>query len=504
MDSQDQLNAYKAKRNFSITSEPEDGGEESNSARRFVVQKHWATRLHYDFRLELGGTMKSWAVPKGPSFDPRDKRMAVHVEDHPISYSSFEGTIPPKQYGAGKVIIWDEGTWHPIGDPEQGYRDGNLKFEMHGHKLNGKWALIRMKSQGEKKEPWLLIKEKDELAKSATEFSVVEEMPDSVKGLTRPNSSKRATTACITPKLTTTKKKPASGKEQSTVLEVHEYAVKAQLPDRLAPQLATLASGPPSDSQDWVYEIKFDGYRLLARLQGNVIRLFTRNGNDWSEKLLALQSALVEMRLPDGWFDGEIVVFNDHGVPDFGALQNSFDTSKTENIKFFVFDMPYCNGYDMRNVPLEIRRMQLQSLLAKTTSDSVVRFSDAFEVPAESIVASACQLGLEGVIGKRLGSMYRSTRSADWIKLKCSQRQEFVVGGWTDPQGSRTGFGSLLLGVHNDIGELVYAGKVGTGFNDKVLKDIQTKLNKLAAIALRAKLFFLITQFSKLVRYSWE
>ena len=468
----DKLGPYKAKRDFSVTQEPAEGGKASKSALSFVVQKHWATRLHFDFRLELGGTLKSWAIPKGPSYDPHDKRLAVHVEDHPISYASFEGTIPPKQYGAGKVIIWDEGTWHPIGDAEQAYRDGNLKFELRGHKLAGQWALIRMKGKGEKKDPWLLIKEKDRFAKPASAFSVVDEWPDSVKGFLKPKAAGSARKGASSPT-----------KPRSMASEIPNGALKAELPATLTPQLATLVDAPPTDAQDWVYEIKYDGYRLLARIEGKRIRLLTRNGNDWTAKLGALHAELKQLGLPDGWYDGEIVVVNAHGVTDFGALQNAFDSSKTQNISFFVFDVPYCNGYDLRNVPLEARRMHLQALLAKAKSSGTVRFSEAFDAAPEDIVASACQLGLEGVLGKRRDSVYRSSRSRDWIKLKCGQRQEFVIGGWTDPKGRRSGLGSLLLGVYDGDGELIYAGNVGTGFSEKVLKDLRQKLGNVATNA---------------------
>lgn len=462
MASVDKLRAYKKKRDFAVTSEPSDGGEESAAALSFVVQKHWASHLHYDFRLELDGTMKSWAVPKGPSYDPRDKRMAVHVEDHPIAYSSFEGTIPPKQYGAGKVIIWDAGTWHPIGDPDKGYRDGALKFELRGHKLQGLWALIRMKGRGEKQEPWLLIKEKDALARSAAEFSVVDALPDSVKGKPPP--------AQPTPHGATSAPEPTRG-------------VEVALPATLAPQLATLVDGPPGDPKDWVFEIKFDGYRLLTRVEGERIQLFTRNGNDWTTKLGALHQALATLKLPDGWYDGEIVVINDHGVPDFGALQNAFDGEKTQDIVYYLFDLPFCQGQDLRDVPLEARRAQLKDVLGKAKPQGAVRFSEVFDAQAESVLTSACRLGLEGVIAKRRDSAYRSARSGDWIKLKCSLRQEFVICGWTEPRGSRTGLGSLLLGVHNDMGELCYVGNVGTGFSDQVLKELKAKLDKIAAKA---------------------
>jgi bifunctional non-homologous end joining protein LigD len=457
----DALKVYKSKRNFAITSEPAEGGEVGKDALTFVIQKHWASRLHYDFRLELDGTMKSWAVPKGPSYDTHDKRMAVHVEDHPISYSSFEGTIPEKQYGAGKVIIWDKGTWQPLDDPHKGYEAGNLKFEMHGHKMHGKWALIRMKGKGEKQEPWLLIKEKDDFARPASEFSVIDEMPDSVKHLKAPKAAKQA--------------KPAAKASRG---KAPPEAVKASLPDTLAPELATLVDKPPSSPEDWIFEIKFDGYRMLARVEGKNVKLFTRNGNDWTGKLGALHKALLKMKLPDGWYDGEIVVHDENGRPNFGKLQLAFDGSDTADIVYFLFDVPYLNGYDMREVPLEARRAALKNVLDKLATDAV-RFSDEFGSDPQELVLAACKMGLEGVIGKRRDSRYVLRRSPDWIKLKCGQRQEFVIGGYTDPQGSRTGIGALLLGTYDKDGVLQYAGNVGTGFNEASLRDLKARLGKL-------------------------
>ena len=465
MSARDPLKAYKAKRNFAITSEPAEGGKANEVQRSFVIQKHWATRLHYDFRLELDGTMKSWAVPKGPSLDPHDKRMAVHVEDHPISYNTFEGEIPPKQYGAGKVIIWDKGYWVPEGDPRKGYAAGNLKFELHGHKMQGKWALIRMKKNDEKQEAWLLIKEKDNVARSAAEYSIVDALPDSVAKLAAPKPAAPASTA-----------KPVAAK-RSIRPGMPEGAIKAALPDMLKPQLATLVDAAPADSDNWLYEIKFDGYRMLARIDGKNVRLITRNGNDWSDKLTALHAALSKMKLPPGWYDGEIVVLNDKGIPSFQALQNAFDRTHTENIVYYVFDIPYFQGYDLRGVPLSERRALLADVLKKPSP--LVRYSEAFEAPHQDVVASACRLGLEGVIGKRKTSRYAARRSPDWIKLKCTQRQEFVIGGFTEPQGSRVGIGSLLLGVHDADGKLRYSGNVGTGFDSKTLSDLRSKLEAL-------------------------
>lgn len=449
----DSLKTYKSKRNFAITPEPAEGGEEGGGALAFVIQKHWASRLHYDFRLELDGVMLSWAVPKGPSYDTHDKRMAVHVEDHPISYNDFEGTIPPKQYGAGKVIIWDRGVWRPLGDPRKALAEGSLKFELVGHKMHGRWALVRMKGKGEKQEPWLLIKEKDDYARPAEEFRVVDEMPDSVKALP-----------------------PAAAAAKHALSD----APRAAMPETLSPQLATLVDAPPSSPEDWLFEIKFDGYRLLARVDGKDIRLITRNGNDWTHRLQALRDAIAKLKLPAGWYDGEIVVHDDNGRPDFGLLQNAFDENNPADIVYFLFDIPFHDGRDLRRVPLEQRRAILQALLDRKLSDTI-RFSAALDATPQQMIAAACSMGLEGIIGKRRDSGYTARRSGSWIKLKCGQRQEFVVGGYTDPQGARSGFGSLLLGTYDQHGKLQYAGNVGSGFNAGTLQDIKNKMDKLAA-----------------------
>lgn len=463
----DALKLYKAKRNFSITSEPAEGGRASTDedSLKFVIQKHWASRLHYDFRLELDGTMKSWAVPKGPSYDTRDKRMAVHVEDHPISYNEFEGTIPENQYGAGKVIIWDKGTWEPLEDPHEGYAKGSLKFLMRGHKMHGKWALVRIKGRGDdKQEPWLLIKEKDDFARPAEVYSVIDEMPDSVGGLPMPADAVR---------------KPAAKKARAKKGALPQGAVKAALPDEFSPELATLVDKPPSSPGDWVFEIKFDGYRMLARVEGKDVRLVTRNGNDWTGKLKPLQRELARMKLPDGWYDGEIVVNDEQGRPNFNLLQLAFDGSNTAAIVYFLFDAPYLGGNDLREVPLVERRALLEAALAKAGESPMVRFSAQFGTDPHQLVEAACKMGLEGVIGKRRDSKYVSRRSPDWIKLKCGHRQEFIIAGYTDPQGSRTGIGSLLLGYHDKEGVLQYAGNVGSGFNEATLRDLAKKLKAL-------------------------
>lgn len=464
------LKTYREKRNFEATPEPAEGGVANEEERAFVIQKHWASRLHYDFRLELDGTMKSWAVPKGPSYDPADKRMAMPTEDHPISYNRFEGTIPPGNYGAGKVIIWDKGTWIPLEDPHKGMRDGKLKFEMRGHKMHGAWTLVRMKGRGNgRADPWLLIKERDAFARPAAEFSVVDEMPDSVRPLAdRPPAAAQPAAAAKAPAGTAAASGPPEG------------AKRAALPPTLQPELATLVDGPPDDPQDWIFEIKFDGYRMLARVENGAVQLVTRNANEWTHKLPGLVKALRAMELPDGWYDGEIIMPGNGTPADFQALQNAFDSARTEHIVYYLFDLPYCAGYDLRQVPLVQRREVLQRIVERKPHANV-RFSAVFEAAAAELLASACKLGLEGVIGKRRDSAYACRRSTDWVKLKCAQRQEFVIGGWTDPKGSRTGIGSLLLGVHDAQGRLKYAGNVGTGFNEAVLRDLRSRLDALAA-----------------------
>jgi bifunctional non-homologous end joining protein LigD len=460
-DDQAPLRTYQSKRDFALTPEPATGGQSVADQLTFVVQKHWASSLHYDFRLELDGMMKSWAVPKGPSFDPSVKRMAVQVEDHPLAYADFEGTVPAKQYGAGKVIVWDVGTWLPLHDPRQGVRDGNLKFELHGYKLHGRWVLVRMKGKGEKQAPWLLIKEKDSYARAAAAYSVVDELPASVKSL---GGSSRGATAA------------GDGHRPDSDHDLPVEALPSALPHSLAPQLATLVSGTLPDAAEWIYEIKFDGYRMLVRNDASGARLLTRNGHDWTAKLRPLQSAFERLKLPPGWYDGEIVVPNEAGTPDFGALQQAFDTQRTNNVVLYLFDVPYVAGYDLRSAPLQARRLVLKRLLAASSSDQI-RFSEAFDGTPQSVFDSACKLGLEGVIAKRRSSTYQSSRSADWVKLKCSQRQEFVIGGYTAPQGARTGFGALLLGVNDVQSALQYAGDVGTGFTEKDLKTLKKALD---------------------------
>lgn len=489
------LNEYNRKRDFRKTAEPpgeaaasQRSGKEAGAGLRFVIQKHAARNLHYDFRLELDGTLVSWAVPKGPSLDPADKRLAVHVEDHPLSYGSFEGSIPKGQYGGGDVIVWDQGIWQPNGDARKAYKAGKLKFTLVGEKLSGDWTLVRTRLPGSgDKEQWLLIKEKDQAARRRSDYDVLAERPDSVLSDTRidEKSGKRVatgTSGSVTQKASKAAPAPAAGKPAAAASRAKARRTsggKEAFPEILAPQLATLASQPPAG--DWLYEIKFDGYRFMIRFdQRGKVSLITRNGHDWSHKLPEQCKALRSLKLKSSWLDGELVVLNEDGMPDFQALQNAFDRQHSQDMLLYLFDMPFLGGEDLRQQPLEARRQTLEQLLA-AHEHPLLRYSETFEADYHSIFKSACAMSLEGLIGKRAGSPYVSRRSADWIKLKCKQRQEFVIIGFTEPKGSRTGFGSLLLGVYDgEGGDLRYAGRAGTGFNQARITELHRQLKKLA------------------------
>ena len=380
------LARYKAKRDFTITSEPGPVHVKPGKQLSFVIQKHDATRLHYDFRLELDGVLVSWAIPKGPSFDPKEKRLAVHVEDHPVAYGTFEGTIPQGQYGAGTVIVWDNGTWEPVGDPRAGLKAGKLVFRLHGHKLAGLWELVKIAKPGERQEPWLLFKKHDEWERPHAGYDVVNALPDSVIAHPRnlledapavePVAAiKRAgrTAAAL--------RKATSAFDPSTL----EGARKAALPETLSPQLATLAKSAPTHG-DWLYEIKFDGYRLMTRIAKGSATIITRGGHDWTHKMQPLADELATVGLASGWLDGEAVVLDADGLPHFNLLQNALDSKRaSEAIVYYVFDAPFLDGYDLREVPLHARRALLKKVIEAHAGDRV-RFSDDFPADRKSVV----------------------------------------------------------------------------------------------------------------------
>lgn len=456
------LAAYRGKRDFGKTTEPAEGGSPSGERLRFVVQKHHARQLHYDFRLELDGTLRSWAVPKGPCLDPAVKRMAVQVEDHPLAYGDFEGDIPPGQYGAGHVIVWDRGDWRPEGDARRALRAGKLSFELQGHKLKGRWTLVRMKGKNEKQPAWLLIKDEDAQARPLREFDVTKALPDSVR--TNPP----------------TEVVPAERK----LARAASRKRAARVPAQFTPQLATPVDAPPAHPQDWLWELKFDGYRLLTHIDAaGRVRCFTRNGHDWSARLPALVQALQRLPVRGCWLDGEIGVEGEDGAPDFQALQNAFDSGRTADIVYWLFDTPFLAGEDLRAQPLGLRRAQLQQLLEAVPLPPTLRFSKHFDAPPAELLAAAARLGFEGLIGKRFDAPYQSQRSPDWIKLKHRLRQEFVIGGYTAPQGARSGFGALMLGVYEPQGRrrvLRWCGNVGTGFDARQLAQVHAQLRALA------------------------
>lgn len=454
------LGRYAAKRNFARTPEPRHDAP-AVPGNRFVIQKHWASRLHYDFRLEHAGVLWSWAVPKGPSFDPKAKRMAIHVEDHPVSYGGFEGTIPPKQYGAGRVIVWDDGRWEPVGDPDAGMADGKIVFRLHGQKLAGLWELVRISKPGDRQDQWMLFKKRDAWARPQAEYDVLQALPDSV---------------VEHPLGPIEEREPREPPAQADAAPDFSGATKAALPAKLEPQLATAASAAPAG--DWIVETKFDGYRMLARIERGQVRLFTRNGHDWTDKLGPVAKALARLPLESGWLDGELVVLDERGLPSFNRLQNALDARRNKDIIYFLFDLPFVDGLDLRAVPLRSRRTRLAELMAQADGDGPLRYSTDFPATPAQMLAAVCQMGLEGVMAKRAQAPYASGRSEAWLKLKCRLRQEFVVVGFTDRANSNGEVGALMLGYYEG-GQLRHAGSVGTGWDHKAGSDLHRRLAKL-------------------------
>ena len=489
------LAQYHAKRDFKKTPEPHGKlAARKGKALSYLIQKHAASHLHYDFRLELNGMLLSWAVPKGPSLDPADKRLAMHVEDHPLEYGGFEGTIPKGQYGGGTVMLWDRGTWAPVGDPQAGYRKGHLKFDLDGEKLKGRWALIKIHGSkyGGKSEAWLLVKDVDPRAKRGVDARIVEAEPDSVvSGRSideiaaagdnewHSNRSVKANVkAGAIRKPARMKAEPPQGKaKKKGTLGDFPGAKPGTLPAKLVPTLCALVETPPK-GDDWLHEIKYDGYRLVCRLKDGKVNIYSRNGKEWTDRFAAAAAAIRKLKCKSAWIDGEICAVDEKGRSSFQALQNALSGTDTSHLVFIAFDLPFLDGYDLRGVQLVERKRMLGELLEK--SKTSLRFSPEVQGGGAEVFAQACNLGLEGIVSKRADSTYASgLRTRNWVKVKCILRQEMVIGGFSDPQGSRAGFGALLLGVYNDSGDLRYAGKVGTGFDDALLKSMRAKLDKL-------------------------
>jgi len=539
------LEEYKRKRRFEETPEPPPKLEKK-SRHRFVVQKHRATRLHYDFRLELDGVLKSWAVPKGPSLDPADKRLAMQVEDHPVSYFDFEGIIPEGNYGAGTVMVWDVGTWEPLSpQPVNGkyvpgtnaeartmLEKGDLKFRLHGKRLNGDFAFIHMKSRrpGTKGTEWLLIKKQDEYATSgfdaeqydtsvlsgktmaqiagdhnAAEWQSGREAsrgklkaPWLAETLARLDKKKRkkSTTTDDTEDTEDKQHNPvlSAAKTSSTsVIKRNERSgspvtglkgvVKRPMPSAIHPMLAT-ATDKPFDSPEWLFEIKWDGYRAVSFIENGRVRLVSRNQNDLTAQFSELRELPQFIKAENAVLDGEIVALDEQGRSSFSLMQQRTGIRSHGRrvagqsglpIAYYVFDLIYLNGYDLRRVSLEERKQVLAQIVL---NDKLVRYSEHFE-HGTALFEAARQQGLEGILAKRRGSCYEERRSHEWLKIKVTQTIDCVIGGYTDPEGSRQYFGSLVLGLFNDKEQLVHVGQVGTGFNQNTLKELWQALNQL-------------------------
>ncbi|TGE34376.1 DNA ligase D [Desulfosporosinus sp. Sb-LF] len=436
------LNEYNQKRNFARTLEPEGIKEVDQEDLRYVIQHHLARRDHYDFRLEWDGALLSWAVPKGPSYNTRDKRLAIQVEDHPLDYRNFEGTIPKGEYGGGVVMIWDEGSWEPYGDVADGLRAGVLKFVLKGQRLKGKWALVRLKGKaGEKQPSWLLLKEKDEYVKNADGIS---EFTTSIR----------------------------TGRTMMEIEEEEQEKIRSNPFSSADVQLAKLVSSVPK-GEDWLYELKYDGYRILTYIEGNSVRLITRNGHDYTKRFQDVVDSLV------GWadgramiLDGEMVITDSAGKTDFQALQNYLKNPQSKKLTYIVFDLLALDGADLRGHRLIDRKETLETLL----KDAPENFHYSRHVRGNGTESfhAACERGMEGIVGKKADSVYSGARNGDWIKLKCDTRQEFVIGGYTLSARKTSGISSLLLGIYEGE-DLVYAGRAGTGLSEADMKELEGK-----------------------------
>jgi len=504
------LETYRKKRKFDVTREPR-GGRVKRGGDAFVIQKHAATRLHYDLRLELDGVMKSWAVTRGPSLVPGDKRLAVHVEDHPKEYNSFEGTIPKGQYGGGTVLIWDEGRWIPDHDPHKGYAKGHLQFELKGKKLKGHWHLVRMRKRtGEKQEPWLLIKSEDEAARTAGEPDILEEKPlsvvsrrtmeaiakagdavweskksvaENVKRLKKGRKAKQSSSARSRESGSPESKTKEKKKKLASRLRANERSAGKRkrkgataLPDFIPPQLASLHDKPP-DSGNYVHEVKFDGYRIQARLETGEVKLLTRKGLDWTRKFQPVADAVAKLGADSALIDGEIIV-EENGISNFSALQDALKQGNSDRFIYYVFDLLHFDGTDLTSLPLTERKVALTALLGRSDRNGIIRLSEHFETTGSQMLEHARNFHQEGIISKRRDAPYRSGRDDSWVKSKVGAAQEFVIVGYKDAAHLKGAIGALILG-YNEKGKLRYAGRSGTGYTAEVARDLYKKLQPL-------------------------
>lgn len=493
------LASYRAKRDFAKTAEPEGRVAAPVEGHRFVVQKHAARRLHYDLRLELDGVLKSWAVTRGPSLVPDEKRLAVETEDHPLEYRDFEGNIPEGEYGAGTTIVWDRGTWKPLGDPRRGLDKGHLEFTLDGEKLHGRWHLVRMKGRPrETAVNWLLIKGEDAFARTDADADILEEAPASVLSgrivdavatddPPAPKAAGGTRTAASRSKAQT--ERAAWSAERNAAAAPRPTAEpggpidpaaipkarRGPLPDFVEPCLATLQGKAPTGPR-WLHEIKFDGYRLEARIERGAVRLLTRSGLDWTEKFgRSVVEALGRLPADAAFLDGELVVEGPNGASDFSALQADLSAGRTDRFVYYAFDLLHLDGFDLAEARQIDRKEALARLLAGAGPGGPLRYSEHFEADGETMLRHACRLSLEGIVSKDRDRPYRGGRSKCWRKAKCAERQEFVIAGYVPSTVSRSAIGSLVLGTFED-GRFRHAGRVGTGFTARVAEDLMRRL----------------------------
>jgi len=470
---------YDRKRDFARTPEPRGrrGRRAAQAAPQFVVQQHAARRMHYDFRLELDGVLKSWAVPKGPSLDSSERRMAVETEDHPLEYAGFEGVIPKGEYCGGTVVVWDRGRWEPIGDPRAALAKGKLEFRLFGSKLTGRWHLVRMRARAEDrgKRMWLLIKGRDDATRAGAEAEITQRATASVVTGRDVAGVAAAADRIWSSTLGELKpKKRAAQRRASKPIDLPRQA----LPPAIEPQLATLVEAPPVGAE-WLHELKLDGYRICARIEKGSVRLLTRSGNDWTDAFRPIAEALAGLPVRAALLDGEVVVHDAQGRSRFQLLQNALGHADAE-LHFYAFDLMHLDGFDLRAAPLQARKELLEKLHGRLPPEGNIHFSGHVVGGGAKFLARACERGEEGIVSKLANAPYTSGRTRTWLKVKCHKRQEFVVVGFTEPRGSRVGFGALLLAVHDQAGALRYAGKVGTGFSDATLHELRQRLAQLA------------------------
>lgn len=468
------LSLYNKKRNFKKTPEPK--GKHSRQYKNlFVIQKHAASHLHYDFRLELNGVLLSWAIPKGPSLDPAIKRLAIHVEDHPVNYGNFEGIIPHGEYGGGIVMLWDKGKWiSEDDDPVAAYHKGHLRFHLRAKKLKGRWSLVRLRKNDNKS--WFLVKGKDEYAKPENQYDITREEPNSV--ISHYDLDEIAHNyQYIWDKhrlvRVDKKKKSAAKKNKIPLIKLPTSA----FPKVIFPELATLIDKPPN-GKEWLHEIKLDGYRILAFKKGKTVKLMSRNNHEWTHHFLNIFKAIKNIPVEEIILDGEIVLLDKNEHSNFQLLQNALHAKENSPFIYYVFDILYYEKHNLMQLPLLERKELLHQLLLKE-NNPVLRYSDHIRGKGRELFKKMCEIRLEGIVSKNIHSKYEEKRSQSWVKIKCINQQEFIIGGYSPPQGARDYFGSLYLGYFDKKGNLKFCGNVGTGFDRASLKNIYNQLQKL-------------------------